>query len=141
MPLMANRIQGARAAKAIVLLLELALSGRSITYGELAKRLGMSNPRHVVKVIGQAGEVIDAFFAGKAPDICVLVVGAASRIPGDGFISACQEECLPLCKETYLKLPLREKRKIINELQKQVFSFDRWEALLAIARDFYKYSV
>ena len=130
-----------RAAHAIPILLELAIKKQVITYGKLAQRLGMSNPRHTVGILSLANEVVAGFFEKQAPDICVLVVSAASQIPGDGFISSSEESRLPVSKQAYLALELKDKRRIIEQLQSEVFAYPHWKNLLPLARNFCRYSV
>lgn len=141
MPLMGGQTIQTRAARAIPVLLKLAMDRQTITYGELAKRLSMSNPRHVVPVISLAAEVIDEYFERQAPDICALVVSAAKKMPGDGYVLSCEDNILPISKQAYLDLSLDEKRQVIKVLQERVYAFAGWEDLLPLARNFCQYSI
>ena len=146
MPLLGNQPWQVRAARCIPILLELAINRGHITYGQLVKRLGMNNPRHAVKILSLASEVIDEYYHHEAPDICVLVVSASTRIPGDGFMASAPASSRAithnaLSKAAYFALPLAEKRVIIEELKEEVFAFTRWPELLRLARDYVKYYI
>lgn len=133
MPLLPKKLTHIRAARAVPLLLELAIKQRTITYGEMAKRLNMKNPRHVVAIISLAGEVIDDFFMHSSPDICSLVVSKSTGIPGNGFFKHEAEHA------RYLALSQAEKISFMQARQQEVFEFANWTELLPLAKDFCKY--
>ena len=133
MPLLGKRLLDIRAARAMVVLLELAIERRIITYGDMAKRLAMRNPRHVVAVISLAGEVIEQYFKDECPEICSLVVGKTTRMPGNGYFKYEPEQA------RFLALTPKEKQAYFTVLQNEVFNFKRWRELLPLAQDFCKY--
>ena len=139
MPLLARGPDHIRAAKAIPLLLQLAIKQKTITYGELAAKLNLGNPRHVVRVLSLASHIIENFYGPQAPDICALVVSSVTGIPGDGYARDCPDKDFPVNKDSYPLLPLAAKRQIMADQQAKVFAFARWPELLGLANDFNKY--
>ncbi|MGH6944806.1 MAG: ribose-phosphate pyrophosphokinase [Geminicoccaceae bacterium] len=68
------------------LLIEAACSGRSLTYAEVLAHFGIKiTPRRVYALCRDLGEVSARNRARGQPDLAVLVVRKADRLPGEGF--------------------------------------------------------
>ena len=68
------------------LLIEAARARRTLSYGEVLARFGKRvAPRHVYALCRDLGEVCARNRARGEPELAVLVVRKADRLPGEGF--------------------------------------------------------
>ncbi len=103
-------------------LLKAAVEGRTVTYGSLIKKFGLSRGRGIVGVIGE----IDGEEAGRrAPGFAAIVVRKDTGYPGGGFF--CWDG-LP----SALRRPRREatnprlsedEKGYVRRLQEEIWSF------------------
>lgn len=116
-----------RARAALPLLVRQACAGVPIFYSDLAKELGMSNPRNLNYVLGCVGQTLENLSKAwkcKVPPIQCLVVNKGTGLPGEGigwFVSK---------KENFSKLTLRQKRAVVDTELQRIFSYPKWEAVL-----------
>lgn len=83
------------------------------------------NLNYVLGSIGQGLNEISAKWNQAVPPIQSLVVNKATQLPGEGF-----DEFL-LSKAQFRRLSMRERRLHIDEILRQVFTFPRWQEVLA----------
>jgi hypothetical protein len=124
-----NKEYQRRARAAFPLLVLLAHAGRGITYGELARALGMSNPRtlnYPLGSIGQALEMLSKQWGEKIPVIQCLVINQASGLPGAGIGWFVRD------KGEFATLSRRKQRAIVAGIHAEVFAYTRWHDVLAV---------
>jgi hypothetical protein len=72
-----------------ILLIEAARDGRSLTYADVLAHFGIRiTPRRVYALCRDLGEVCARNRARREPELAVLVVRKAVRLPGEGFFHA-----------------------------------------------------
>jgi hypothetical protein len=77
------------------LLIEAARGRRSMTYAEVLAHFGIRiTPRRVFALCRDLGEVCARNRARGEPELAVLVVRKADRLPGEGFFHACWRDGL-----------------------------------------------
>jgi hypothetical protein len=77
------------------LLIEAARARRSMTYAEVLAHFGIRiTPRRVFALCRDLGEVCARNRARGEPELAVLVVRKADRLPGEGFFHACWRDGL-----------------------------------------------
>jgi hypothetical protein len=77
------------------LLIEAARGRRSMTYAEVLAHFGIRiAPRRVFALCRDLGEVCARNRARGEPELAVLVVRKADRLPGEGFFHACWRDGL-----------------------------------------------
>ena len=75
------------------LLLEAARSGRSMTYAEVLAHFGIRiTPRRAYALCRDLGDVCARNRARGEPELAVLVVRKADRLPGEGFFHSYWKE-------------------------------------------------
>lgn len=75
------------------LLIEAARAGRTLTYGEVLRHFDKRvAPRHIYALCRDLGEVCRRNRARAEPELAVLVVRQADRLPGEGFFRAAWRE-------------------------------------------------
>jgi len=115
-----------RAEQALPILVRQAHSQRDITYEDLAREMGMANPRNLNFVLGSVGFTLRraAMELGyDVPAIQTIVVNKATRLPGSGgqwFAAG----------DGYDKLDDRTRREIIKKRHQAVFTYTRWHDVL-----------
>lgn len=116
-----------RAHAALPILVRQAWSGHPIYYGDIARELGMTNPRNMNYVLGSVGTSLREL-AGKweqpIPPLQVLAINIADDLPGEGFA-----EFIP-DPEAFKRAPKHQRRRVVEALAAQVRAFPRWRDVL-----------
>ncbi len=116
------------ARKALPILVRQAKTGHPITYENLAKELGMPNPRNLnypLGAIGNAMQVIGREWEKAVPAIQCLVLSKTTGLPGEGvswFISN---------KEAYLNSTRQIRKQIVSGILSDIYVYNRWDQVLA----------
>lgn len=116
-----------RALEALPILVRQAWAGRPIYYGDIARELGMTNPRNMNYVLGSVGrslELLSADWQVQIPPLQVLVVNVGSDLPGEGFAEFTDDP------EAFKKAPLFQRRRTIESLAARVRAYPRWRDVL-----------
>lgn len=119
------------ARAALPLLVRQALAEEPISYKNLAAELGMSNPRHLNKVLDAIGQTmldmsaqLDGF--DNIPPIQCLVINKKTGIPGEGVGFA-----LPSIDiESYKKMTLRQQENLVASMLVDIYGYKNWKQVL-----------
>lgn len=126
-PLHGDKLYQQRARVALPLLVRQAKAGQTIYYANLAEELGMPNPRNLNYVLGSVGQTLinlGTTWGEAIPPIQCLVVNQADGLPGEGVAPF-------LANASYRELPKRQRRHLVNAHLQGVFSYPRWNGVLA----------
>lgn len=116
-----------RAFEALPILVRQAWAGRTIYYGDIARELGMTNPRNMNYVLGSVGrslELLAAEWGAQIPPLQVLVVNVGSDLPGEGFAEFTDDP------EAFKRAPLFQRRRTIDSLAARVRAYPKWRDVL-----------
>ena len=89
----------------------------------------MPNPRNLDFVLGSIGKTMERLskaWKEKVPPIQCLVVNKNTGLPGEGI------GWFLVKKEDYSKLPLRQRRAIVDAELRHVYAFRRWRDVLNV---------
>lgn len=117
-----------RARAALPLLVRQAKAQRTIFYADLAKELGMPNPRNLNFVLGSVGRTLQRLGKERGieiPPIQCLVINQHDGLPGEGvgvFIS----------KEDFRKMPKRQQRAVVKAQLQLIYAYPGWDEILAV---------
>ena len=124
-----NSLYHQRARKALPILAGLARGHETISYTELAGRLGMPNPRNLNLVLGSIGvelKQLSRSWSQPIPPIECLVVKSGSGVSGPGV-----RRFLPDGDQSRFEHgPVQQKRAIQNRILQQVHAFPDWPEVL-----------
>lgn len=126
-PISGDKLHQVRARAALPLLVRQAQAGTPVFYSDLAEELRMPNPRNLDYVLGSIGyslERLSKAWRIKIPPIQCLVVNRKNGVPGEGI------GWFLIKKKEFGKLPLRQRRAIVEAELQYVFSFQRWNEVL-----------
>ena len=126
-PISGDKAYQVRARAALPLLVRQAEAGAPVFYSDLAEELGMSNPRNLNYVLGSIGQslkLLSKAWKSKVPPIQCLVVNKNTGLPGEGI------GWFLVKKEDFSRLPLRQKRSIVEAELQHVFSYPHWQEVL-----------
>ena len=125
-PLIGDKLYQQQARKAFPILVRQASVRKSIYYSDLASELGMSNPRHLGRVLGCIGDALNYLsekWNEKVPPIQCLVINKSTHLPGEGikwFIS----------EVDFGQLSRKDKRQLIDTILQKIYSFQKWLQVL-----------
>lgn len=112
-----------RARIALPILVRQARAGETIYYSELAEEIGMLNPRNLNFVLGAIGNALEFLTKreniDQIPLINCIVINKKDDLPGEGI-----SWFIP--KETFEKQPKNVKKKTIDYLLGQIYSYPEW---------------
>lgn len=117
-----------KAREALPILVRQAKAGHPITYENLAKEIGMPNPRNLnypLGAIGNAMQVIGQQWGEEIPAIQCLVLSKTTGLPGEGvywFISN---------KDAYLNSTKQIRKQIVNGVLADIYVYQKWDEVLA----------
>jgi hypothetical protein len=117
-----------KAREAFPILVRQAKAGHPITYENLAKEIGMPNPRNLnypLGSIGNAMQVIGKLWGEEIPAIQCLVLSKTTGLPGEGvywFISN---------KEAYLNSTRQVRKQIVDGILADIYVYPKWNEVLA----------
>lgn len=126
-PISGSKTYQARARAALPLLVRQAEASAPIFYSDLAEELGMPNPRNLNYVLGSIGQSLERLsnlWKVKVPPIQCLVVNKSTGLPGEGI------GWFLVKKNEFAKLPLKQKRAIVEAELQHVFSYPHWQQVL-----------
>lgn len=126
-PISGNKMYQVRARAALPLLVRQAEAGAPIFYSDLAEELGMPNPRNLNYVLGSIGQSLERLskeWKVKIPPIQCLVVNKNTGFPGEGI------GWFLVKKEDFARLPLKQRRAILEAELQHVFSYPNWQEVL-----------
>lgn len=116
-----------RARLAFPILVRQAKARNAISYGDLAKEIGMPNPRNLNFVLGAIGTIVERLNKAdpirKIPALTCIVISQLTHLPGDGIEWFFR-------KEDFTKLLPNEKRNVVDDLLGQIYSFRDWDWVL-----------
>ena len=101
-----------------------AKARKSITYGSLAKELGMPNPRNLNYPLGSIGTTLQRLgeeWKQRIPQIQTLVVNKNTRLPGSGI-----DEFL----EGFAGLPHKQQWERVKATHSEVYDYRQWDDVL-----------
>jgi hypothetical protein len=116
-----------RAFDVLPILVRQAWTGKSMTYGQVAREVRMPNRRNLNYVLGSIGRSLQELatqWQSDIPAIQSLVVNEKSGLPGPGF-----DNCLPNPAE-YRSAPLDRKRGMIQWLWDTAKAYPDWPKVL-----------
>lgn len=126
-----DKLYQVRARDALPLLVRQSKAEQAIFYSELAAELRMPNPRNLNYPLGTIGNTLVELsqqWKTKIPPIQCLVINKSTGLPGEGFAWFVQD------KDAFRRSSNRQKRQIIARMLDDVFTFDRWDEVLAELR-------
>ena len=112
------------ARAALPLLVRQAKARKPITYGSLAKELGMPNPRHLNYPLGSIGTSLQRLggeWKQPIPQIQTLVVNKNTRLPGSGI-----DEFM----DGFADLSPKQQRERVKATHSKVYDYQRWDDVL-----------
>ena len=122
-----NKLYQERARRALPILVRQAKARQPITYSDLAKELGMANPRNLNFVLGSVGETLKALsrkWNEEIPLINMLVINKMTGRPGTGiglFVGG---------QEAFEKLPLRIQTAIVEGELRKIYGYKKWNEVM-----------
>lgn len=116
-----------RARTALPILVRQAKAHQTMYYSDLAREMGISNPRtlnHPLGAIGHALLDLGKQWGRHVPPIQALVINKSSDSPGDGFAPFTPDA------QTFKRLTRRARRLIVDKMLFDVFTFSDWDQVL-----------
>jgi hypothetical protein len=123
----AGKLYQRRALAALPILVRQAWSGHPIYYGEIARELGIANPRNMNFILGSVGTSLKELASRwneTIPPLQVLAINTADNLPGEGFAEFTADP------EGFKHAPLFVRRRVVDALIGQVRAFPRWRDVL-----------
>jgi hypothetical protein len=117
-----------RALEALPILVRQAWSGQPIYYWEIARELGMTNPRNMNYVLGSVGTSLRNLskrWNEPIPPLQVLAINVGDNLPGEGFAE------FTFDSEAFRRASPYVRRRLVEALTAQVRAFPRWRDVLA----------
>ena len=117
-----------RAFSALPLLVRQAEAGQTIHYGQLARELGMPNPRNLNHVLGSIGTSLrnlGQLWGQEIPAIQALVTNKDSGLPGRGFTEFLRDP------GAFRRSTSARQRAILQRITDDVRFYHRWSDVLA----------
>ena len=121
-----SKLYQKRAKQALPLLVAQAKAGNTITYGQLAREMGMPNARnlnHVLGAIGDEFKTLGREWKEKLPAINCLVINKQKRTPQRGI-------GYHMPPEEFKRLPRARQEEIIHDLHRKIWDYPRWDDVL-----------
>ncbi|MCB9295541.1 MAG: hypothetical protein H6559_20810 [Lewinellaceae bacterium] len=116
-----------RARKVFPILVRQAQIGQKIYYSDLAKEVGIPNPRNLNYVLGAIGESINTIaddWEEEIPPIQCIVINKNRGLPGEGFVGFLSNV------DEYQKASKSKREEIINMVLSEIFIYPHWEEVL-----------
>ncbi len=123
-PLWGNKLYHERARAALPLLVRQAKAGVSITYGSLAKELGIPNPRNLNYPLGSIGASLEQLDP-DIPPIQALVINKTSGLPGSGI-----GWFLHHSKADFARLSRQQKLQKVKAAHFDIYAYQHWDKVL-----------
>lgn len=122
-----DKLYQIRARQALPILVRQALLKKTIFYEDLAKELGMPNPRNLNYVLGSIGVTLNELsvkWHEKVPLLNTLVINKTTGIPGEGF-----DEFLPRGVDVR-NMSRKQKDAAFKAFYKEIYSYPKWNEVL-----------
>mgnify|MGYP001129940790 CR=1 FL=1 len=127
-PVWGDKLYQKRARAALPILVRQAIANETIIYSDLAQEIDMPNPRNLNYVLGSIGEtlkIVSTNWETDIPPINCLVINKNTQLPGDGVYVFVDDV------NNYKNLSLNQKRDIVKKELVKIFTFSRWNEVLA----------
>lgn len=121
-----SKLYQQRAQQALPLLVARAKAWRTFTYGQLAKKLGMTNPRNLNHVLGAIGNELKALgkqWKEKVPPIECIVINKSTKTPGRGI-------GFHMPVDAFKKLSPAARKQLLHDLNLEIWGYQKWGAVL-----------
>jgi hypothetical protein len=118
-----------RAVSAFPLLVRQAKAEQPISYLDLAHELGMPNPRNLNAVLGAVAYALrdlSSIWKKPIPPLNFIVVNQHTGIPGKSVAGL-----TPAVAAAFRKGTLAYKRRVVDTILHEVFSFGEWDKVLS----------
>jgi hypothetical protein len=125
-PISGDKLYQRRAREALPLLVRQAQAQSPISYSDLARELGMPNPRNLnypLGSIGQALQSLSSEWEEDIPPIQCLVINKQTGLPGEGVWWF-------RWKDDFYKLPPRKQRDLVRAELQEIFRYRKWPVVL-----------
>jgi hypothetical protein len=125
-----DRLYQLRAREALPVLIRQARAESNVTYGKLADELAIPNPRNLNYVLGSVGQTLVDLgkrWNEQIPPIQCLAINASNGTPGNGFGWFISDQ-------TWKTMPLAQRRRVTEAMEKQIYAYHRWPEVLAALR-------
>lgn len=122
-PIDGDQLYQQRARIALPLLVRQAHAHSPIYYSELAKELGMPNPRNLNRVLGSIGISLNELskkIGNNIPPIQCLVISKITKLPSKGI------DWFITNKDDFSKLSRKQQRLIVETELQKIFSYPSW---------------
>ena len=116
-----------QARRAFPLLVRQAKAGQSIRYGDLAKELGMPNPRNLNYVLGAVGRALEELEVERKiriPKLTAVVVNKYSGQPSDGILEFLDNPAVFRAASPDVR------HRIMEQTRLEIYAFSQWDELL-----------
>ena len=123
-----DKLYHQRARAALPSLVRQAKAGEPITYGSLAKKLGMPNARNLDRPLGSIGTSLKQLskeWNQPIPQIQALVINKSTKLPGPGI-----DELLDDSKTNLADRSPKQRRKRVKREQNAIYDYRRWDDVL-----------
>jgi hypothetical protein len=126
-PIFGDKLYQQRARAALPLLVSLAGARGKIYYGQLAKALGIPNPRTLNYVLGSVGQTLLQLgqeWRKTIPPIQCLVINQSDELPGDGvgfFID----------KKRFKLMSKAGRRRVVDKVHEKIWAYQKWDSVLS----------
>lgn len=123
-----DKLYQQRARMALPILVRQAKAGIKIYYADLAKEIGIPNPRNLNYPLGSIGATLkelSAEWGEEIPQIQSIVVNQSTELPGEGigwFIAD---------TDKFKKLSLKQRKALVDGVLAKIFSYEYWDSVLA----------
>lgn len=116
-----------RARRALPILVRQAKAHKKMYYSDLARELGMPNPRNLNYPLGAIGNsVLDLShrWSRKVPPIQALVINKSTGLPGEGISWFAPDA------HDFKKATRQERELIVDAMLQDVFTYQHWDDVL-----------
>lgn len=125
--LKSNKLYIQRARKVFPILVRQAQIGQTIYYSDLAKEIGIPNPRNLNYPLGAIGDSINTIankWKEEIPPIQCIVINKSKGLPGEGFVGFLNNV------DEYQKANKSKREDIINMVLSEIYTYPYWEDVL-----------
>ena len=117
-----------KAREILPILVRQAKAGKVIYYSDLAREVGIQNPRNLNYPLGSIGvflKKLSMAWREDIPQIQTLVVNKSTGLPGEGISGFINES-----SKSFKNLTSRKKKLLIDRILYKIFSYDKWDEVL-----------
>lgn len=125
-----SKLYQQRAKLALPLLVARAKAHSTFTYGQLARQIGMPNPRNLNHVLGAIGRELQGLsreWKEEVPPIQCIVINKTKKTPGRGIGFH-----MPVAQ--FKQLPPLAKKRVLQMLHSRIWDYQKWETVLKYFR-------